>query len=171
MPPDLRSGMRGGIDRSGAVLVVATPEYQASVNCRFELSVLLEFAHCKPFVVEVAEANPRNWAAPEFSAVLRLDTQLYADLSAAAAIDSNAADAPALIRSKLVHCPNALPKLVQLLHQSRTASATRFALNVSGVGDPLVEAASAVSQLFAASTPPSDSACVAYFCSSPSVWL
>jgi hypothetical protein len=102
--------------------LIRLPRSQASQNCRYELSVLLD-SH-KPFVVAIGEPNPRSWATPEFSAVLRLETQFYADLSAAAAVDAqSSSDAPSLIRTELLGATTALPCLLSLVRQAREKGA------------------------------------------------
>ena len=93
----------------------------------------------KPFVVAVAERNARAWATPEFAAVLRLETQFYADLSAAADVDPTAsADAPTLIRTELLSHKNALPCLLSLVRQARESEAA-----IGGLAD----AASAIGRV------------------------
>jgi hypothetical protein len=127
---------------------------QASPNCRFELGVLLECPH-KPFVVAIGEANPRAWATPEFAAVTRLGTQLYADLSAASTIDTTSPDAPALMVAELLAQPSALPALLRLLQQLRCNPVPES--EVSGAPETIdVEARASVvvSKLFTATSAP-----------------
>ena len=128
---DLAASMSEGIAKSSVVVALVSPDYAASVNCLFELRSAV--AAGKPLITCCVEPGFwRGWltadgsgarAVPddhELAGLARLSTHLFVDLGACARVNW-ASEAVAPAERRLLQAPEALPRLLRLLAESRAA--------------------------------------------------
>jgi serine/threonine protein kinase len=132
MTSDTKASMRKGVEGSTVAVVLMSPDYANSKNCRFELDAIREFK--KPLVICLVEPGFwTTWLLPDGSRAVPIDNSVAKDSGLAAGRELfvdlgdvlNVLDASSI--KALHHNPDKFPMLLRLVKEkmARASAASK----------------------------------------------